>query len=76
MPSPEPPVSSHPMITRSKAGIFRPKLQVDLASLSTHCLHVALLSTAEPKGFKTAAKDPKWMATMHEEFESLQQDKT
>ncbi|GKC03232.1 retrovirus-related pol polyprotein from transposon RE1, partial [Tanacetum coccineum] len=68
--------SSHPMTTRSKAGIFKHKHHADLASLTTHPLHVALLSTTEPRGFKTAAKDPKWMEAMNEEFQALQQNQT
>ncbi|GJW16872.1 retrovirus-related pol polyprotein from transposon TNT 1-94 [Tanacetum coccineum] len=66
--------SSHPMTTRSKASIFKHKHHADLASLTTHHLHVALLSTTEPRGFKTAAKDPKWMEAMNEEFQALQQN--
>ncbi|KAD3337749.1 hypothetical protein E3N88_33269 [Mikania micrantha] len=53
------PISGHPMITRAKAGIFRPKHQADFATLTTHALHVALTSATEPRGFKTASKDPK-----------------
>ncbi|KAI3673709.1 hypothetical protein L6452_39837 [Arctium lappa] len=66
--------SAHPMITRSKVGTFKPKHRADLASLTTHSLRVALTSTTEPRGFKTAAKDPKWMAAMHEELQALQQN--
>ncbi|GJY96143.1 uncharacterized mitochondrial protein-like protein [Tanacetum coccineum] len=47
--------SSYPMTTRSKAGIFKHKYHADLASLTTHLLHVALLSTTEPRRFKTAS---------------------
>ncbi|GJS73957.1 zinc finger, CCHC-type containing LTR copia-type gag-polypeptide [Tanacetum coccineum] len=68
--------SSYPMTTRSKAGIFKHKYHADLASLTTHLLHVALLSTTEPRRFKTAAKDPKWMKAMNEEFQALQQNQT
>ncbi|GJZ09562.1 retrovirus-related pol polyprotein from transposon TNT 1-94 [Tanacetum coccineum] len=68
--------SSHPMTTRSKAGIFKPRHIADLASLTTHPLHVALTSISEPKGFKTAAKNPQWMAAMHEELQALEQNQT
>ncbi|KAM0027867.1 putative RNA-directed DNA polymerase [Helianthus debilis subsp. tardiflorus] len=70
------PQSSHPMQTRSKAGIFKPKHRADLASLTTHALHAALSSAKEPRGFKSAAKDPKWMAAMHEELDALHQNRT
>ncbi|CAH1428051.1 unnamed protein product [Lactuca virosa] len=39
-----PPPPSHPMITRSKAGIFKPRYRVDLASSSSHGLTAALRS--------------------------------
>ncbi|GJZ91072.1 zinc finger, CCHC-type containing LTR copia-type gag-polypeptide, partial [Tanacetum coccineum] len=68
--------SSHPMTTRSKSGIFKPRHIADLASLTTHPLHVALTSISEPKGFKTAAKNPQWIAAMHEELQALQQNQT
>ncbi|GJZ06149.1 retrovirus-related pol polyprotein from transposon RE1 [Tanacetum coccineum] len=71
-PSTRPSTSSHPMTTRSKADIFKNKHQADLASLATHPLHVALVATTEPRGFKSAAKDPKWLAAMNEEFQALQ----
>ncbi|GKA27962.1 zinc finger, CCHC-type containing LTR copia-type gag-polypeptide [Tanacetum coccineum] len=68
--------SSHPMTTRSKAGIFKHKHHADLASLTTHPLHVALLSTTEPRGFKTAVK---WILNgweaLNESFQTLKQIK-
>ncbi|KAJ0588945.1 putative RNA-directed DNA polymerase [Helianthus annuus] len=76
---PVPPSSSqsvHSMQTRSKSGIFKPKHQADFASLSTYALHAALVSAKEPRGFKSAAKDPQWMAAMHDEIQALQQNCT
>lgn len=49
---------SHPMITWDKAGIFKPRYQVDLASSSPHGLTAALHASTEPKGFKTASRYP------------------
>nr|GEU96075.1 putative zinc finger, CCHC-type [Tanacetum cinerariifolium] len=66
--------SSHMMTTRSKTGIFKPRHIADLASFTTHPLHVALSSISEPKGFKTTAKNPQWMAAMNEELQALQQN--
>ncbi|GJU15952.1 retrovirus-related pol polyprotein from transposon RE1 [Tanacetum coccineum] len=68
--------TTHPMTTRSKSGIIKTKHIADLASLTTHPLHIALSSITEPRGFKTASKDPKWMGAMIEELQALQQNKT
>ncbi|KAJ0474222.1 putative RNA-directed DNA polymerase [Helianthus annuus] len=68
--------NSHPMTTRAKAGIFKPKHQADLAALHSYALHVALSTVTEPRGFKSAAKDPKWMAAMVEEIRALHQNNT
>ncbi|KAI3765987.1 hypothetical protein L2E82_16034 [Cichorium intybus] len=70
------PLNSHPMNTRSKSGITKPRHLPDFASLSIHALHVALLPSSTPKGFKTAAKHPQWMAAMQDEMEALHQNKT
>ncbi|KAK9067609.1 hypothetical protein SSX86_011720 [Deinandra increscens subsp. villosa] len=71
-----PSTSTHPMVTRSKLGIFKPKHRADFATLSTNALHIAMLSTTVPKGFKTAAKDPKWVHAMDEEMTALRQSNT
>ncbi|XP_071695808.1 uncharacterized mitochondrial protein AtMg00810-like [Rutidosis leptorrhynchoides] len=68
--------SSHPMITRSKAGIFKPKHVADLSHLSNNGLLSALFATQEPKGFKSAAKDPSRLRAMHEEMSALQRNHT
>jgi len=49
--------SSHPMVTQAKAGIFRPRYPTYLSQHVSGLLH-ALLTTSEPRGFKTAAKKP------------------
>ncbi|GKD51699.1 hypothetical protein Tco_1280675, partial [Tanacetum coccineum] len=48
--------------------IFKDKHIADLAFLATHPLHVALASVLKPHGFKSAVKDPKWVAVMNEEI--------
>ncbi|KAJ0781817.1 putative RNA-directed DNA polymerase [Helianthus annuus] len=68
--------STHPMMTRAKSGIFKPKHQANLASLSSHPLHVALTASTEPRGYKSAAKNPKWIAAMHEEIDALKYNNT
>nr|KAJ0187260.1 hypothetical protein LSAT_V11C900504720 [Lactuca sativa] len=64
------------MTTRAKAGIFKPRHQLDLAHTSSHALYSTLFAQKDPKGFKSAAKNPKWMLAMHEEMIALQQNDT
>ncbi|KAK1432520.1 hypothetical protein QVD17_09417 [Tagetes erecta] len=74
---PDAPIAnSHHMTTRAKAGIFKPKYQADLAALNSYALHVALSTATEPRGFKSAAKHPQWMAAMVEEIKALHQNNT
>nr|GEZ69645.1 putative zinc finger, CCHC-type [Tanacetum cinerariifolium] len=69
--APTEPSSVHQMKTRSKSGIFKTKHSPNFISLTTHALHAALFSLAQPKGFKSAVKHPEWMAAMHDEMEAL-----
>ncbi|XP_022019645.1 uncharacterized mitochondrial protein AtMg00810-like [Helianthus annuus] len=64
------------MTTRAKSGIFKPKYTADIASLNSYALHATLSSHSEPCGFKSAAKDPKWMAAMVDEIKALQHNNT
>lgn len=48
------------MATRSKCGIVQPRLHLTL-----------LLTELEPTSYKVALKDPKWSATMNEEYQAL-----
>ncbi|KAI3514490.1 hypothetical protein L1887_12931 [Cichorium endivia] len=75
-PTPIEPVSTHPMQTRSKSGIVMTKHTPDFQTLVSHALHVALLSDTPPKGYKSAAKHPHWMAAMRDEMEALVQNRT
>ncbi|KAI3500548.1 hypothetical protein L1887_36372 [Cichorium endivia] len=68
--------SAHPMITRSRDGIFKKKHFVDLASLGNSNLITSLLSTTVPKGFKSAAKHPHWLMAMEEEMSALRSNNT
>lgn len=71
---PPPPAATssiHPMTTRAKAGIVKPRHIVDLTHLSLPRLHHVLLNTTEPKGYKTALKDPSWTAAMHDELQAF-----
>ncbi|KAH9714566.1 retrovirus-related pol polyprotein from transposon RE2 [Citrus sinensis] len=58
------PVNSHSMITRSKAGIFKLKL------------YNVTLVHKEPESIKEAMENPKWFATMKDEYNALMDNKT
>ncbi|RVW74211.1 Retrovirus-related Pol polyprotein from transposon RE1 [Vitis vinifera] len=75
-PTPAPPLGSHPMLTRAKASIFKTRHQANLSVLSSSGLLFALLASTEPKGFKSATKNPAWLATMDEEVQALQHNCT
>uniref|UniRef100_A0A2N9EUK7 Integrase catalytic domain-containing protein n=1 Tax=Fagus sylvatica TaxID=28930 RepID=A0A2N9EUK7_FAGSY len=66
-PPPQPLLATHPMQTRSKSGIVKPKLgyavQVDY-------------SITEPTTYSVASKHPQWCNAMNEEFQALQKQGT
>lgn len=70
-PTPPPHSSSHPMVTRSNTGIFKPLYIVDFSSISSSTLYQTLFTSKEPKGFKSTAKDPKRFAAMCHEMNAL-----
>lgn len=61
------------MITRAKAGVFKPRYRVDMASTA---LLLALFAALKPRGFKLAAKSPQWLASMQEEIDALRSNNT
>ncbi|XP_022007709.1 uncharacterized mitochondrial protein AtMg00820-like [Helianthus annuus] len=75
---PPQPVSSHPMVTRSKVGSFKPnpKHNASLAHIMQFGLHAALLKSHDPKGFKSASKHPHWLLAMQDELKALQRKHT
>ena len=52
------------MITRSKAGIFKPET------------YLAVTQDLEPQSIKTALADTKWREAMQAEFDALQNNNT
>lgn len=64
------------MLTRSKTGHSRPKYWVDLVCLSPCCLHFVLMVSYASKGFKTTAKDSRWMAAMIDKLDALHKNNT
>ncbi|XP_068663015.1 uncharacterized mitochondrial protein AtMg00810-like [Aristolochia californica] len=65
-------MGSHPMLTHAKAGIFKSRHSADLAYSGSSGLLYALLTSTEPKGFKSTAKNPVWLAAMDDEVQALQ----
>ena len=57
---------SHPMITRSKAGIFKPKLFQTSVQLQYSL----------PNNTSEALKEPKWRRAMEDEYNALMKNKT
>ena len=70
------PMGSHYMLTRAKASIFKTRHPANLVALGSSGLLSALLASIEPKGFKSAAKNPAWLAAMDEEIQALQTNLT
>ena len=73
--------SSHPMVTRSKNHITKPKLPLD--GMIRYPLPKALLAVAhssiselEPTCFTTTAKSHAWHQAMNLEFDALLQNQT
>ena len=70
--------NSHPMVTRSKNGIYKPKALLAKASSIKHAKTVPTKPTTpdytiiEPPSFKVAVQYPQWFKTMDEEFVALQ----
>jgi hypothetical protein len=67
LPVPSVPPNTHPMLTRSKNGVFKPKLG--------YAAHTDYTLT-EPTTYATASKHPQWCNAMDEEFEALQKQGT
>ena len=58
-----PPIDSHPMHTRAKHEIFKPKLYHTTLTDYTY---------TEPPTYQTASKYPQWCTAMDEEFSAFQ----
>jgi hypothetical protein len=72
-PTVAPSAAPHPMLARSRAGVFKPNLRYALVSAPS------LVTTGIsplPSLARVALRDPNWHATMAVEFEALQKNKT
>jgi hypothetical protein len=68
--------NSHSMITRGKTGISKSKHYSYVCQVPSSLLLSSLLVMKEPKGFKSAAKSPEWLAAMDEEIRALKLNQT
>jgi len=59
------------MITRSKAGVHKPRAYHCLAPFLDTLFSQALFALKEPHGFKSASKHPEWLLAMEEEIQAL-----
>ena len=66
------PTNTHPMITRSKNGISKPKAFIAIQALTAKIDYTKL----EPPSFKIAVQYPQWSKAMDEEFKALQRQGT
>ncbi|KAI5592419.1 hypothetical protein BDE02_04G150000 [Populus trichocarpa] len=57
------------MVTHVKASIFNIRHHANLTTLCSSNLITALLASTEPKGFKSAAKNPTWIAVTVKKYE-------
>ncbi|TXG50284.1 hypothetical protein EZV62_022808 [Acer yangbiense] len=60
------PVSSHPMQTRAKSGIYKPKVYT-----SAHAMSIISSPECEPNSVRIALTSPKWKETMQAEYDAL-----
>lgn len=67
---PPPPTMSHPMVTRSKAGISKPRIIHSL--LPSECVS----DLVEPSPYTQANRDPLWCSAMAEEYNALLSNNT
>lgn len=65
---PPPPPQKHPMITRSQAGILKPRIPLSLIAYTG--------SSFEPHTFAQASKYPTWVDAMKQEYQALMDQQT
>ncbi|XP_039013641.1 uncharacterized mitochondrial protein AtMg00820-like [Hibiscus syriacus] len=64
------------MVTRSKNGVFKPKLYSSTISGESACQNSSDMSEVEPQNIHEAFKDPLWKAAVLAEYEALQRNNT
>ena len=68
--------NTHPMVTRGKASIFKPKAYHALTFSHSSQFFQVLLAIQEPRGFKSGAKHPEWLLAMDDEIQALKKNDT
>ncbi|CAA0828258.1 Uncharacterized mitochondrial protein AtMg00820 [Striga hermonthica] len=68
-----PPAATHPMQTRAKSGIFKPRYP---ATINCASLLTALTAISEPRGITAALKSPQWVRAMLKELSALKANNT
>ncbi|KAJ9542859.1 LOW QUALITY PROTEIN: hypothetical protein OSB04_029365 [Centaurea solstitialis] len=68
--------STHQMQTRSKSHFFKPRHFADLAHVTESSLLTVLYAANDPKGYKSASKNPKWVMAMDDEIAALRRNDT
>ncbi|CAH9103888.1 unnamed protein product [Cuscuta europaea] len=63
--SPPPLISHHPMVTRSKVSVFKPKHPISLLS------QTVIIPSLLPKSPILGLRDPNWLSAMQDEFSAL-----
>lgn len=64
------------MSTRGQQGTFKIKHPGLISEFAASPLVHSLLTTIEPKGFKSASKFPEWVHAMDEEIQALRDNTT
>jgi hypothetical protein len=76
---PDPPVSTHPMVTRAMNNIIKVRQLID-GTVRYPVPHALLVESTtkdlEPTCYTSAMKDPNWRRAMNVEFDSLLQNQT
>ncbi|KAF5470482.1 hypothetical protein F2P56_010995 [Juglans regia] len=70
------PTATHPMVTRAKNGIVKPRTLHSLYALSTPPWFQVHLVVNEPRGFKSAVKHLEWLFAMDDEIATLKHNNT
>ncbi|RVW68255.1 Retrovirus-related Pol polyprotein from transposon RE1 [Vitis vinifera] len=68
--------NTHPMVTREKVGIFKPKAYHALTFSPSSQIFQVLLAIQESQGFKSTTKHPEWLSAMDDEIQALKKNDT
>uniref|UniRef100_A0A6N2KNP9 Integrase catalytic domain-containing protein n=1 Tax=Salix viminalis TaxID=40686 RepID=A0A6N2KNP9_SALVM len=72
----QPSTSTHPMVTRARDGIVKRRIIHSLCAFTAPSWFQVHLAVKEPRGFKSAVKNPAWLLAMDAEIAALQHNNT